>query len=260
MGELVLAAIAADFEGGGVRSVIGFSSAGSYLKRFGFTKANIPHTKMRWPMDRVVLVGCVLLVAFGVLIGVGLNSTEELSKQVRNAFELLNFTGGIVTAGVAVVALTSWRRQFRHSGKYESLRNFKISLDGGWAAEKLMDKLLGQIKMIHMSDQVYDTMKIHENLADDQKDWDAQCRKVEMAWREMNLYFDQSELSTFRVTNRDVYQMVRSEFYRLLNAGAAGGHMEVSAIICEFTQKIRSMTKSLNSDTEILMKKLLRRG
>ncbi|MBT9268534.1 hypothetical protein KKQ10_27020 [Pseudomonas sp. MG-9] len=209
-------------------------------------------------MDRVVLAGCVLLVAFGVLIGVGLNSTEELSKQVRNAFELLNFTGGIVTAAVAVAALTSWRRQFRHSGKYESLRNFKLSLDGGWAAEKLMDKLLGQIKMIHMSDQVYDTMKIHENIADHQKDWDAQCRKVELAWKEMSLYFDQSELSTFKITNRDIYQMVQSEFYRLLNTGAAGSYIEISDIICEFTPKIRWMTKSLNSDTEVLMKKLLR--
>ena len=208
-------------------------------------------------VTRVIFIPQGEFVAFGALIGVGLNSSSELSKQVHTAFELLNFCGGIITAGVALFALTSWQRQFRHSEKHEALRNYKRALDGGWAAEKLMDKLMGQIHSIKLSGDVYDPTKILQNIAEHQKDWEEQCRKVEMAWREIVLYFDQDELSVFTVTNRKVYEVVQSYFYKLLNVGGVGGYIEVSAILPEFTKEIRTMSDALNADTEKMFKRLV---
>lgn len=76
-------------------------------------------------MDRVVLGGCLLLVLFGILVGVGVQSSLNAQAQVRSALELLSFLATSVTAVVAVVALTSWRLQFKHAEKFKALRELK---------------------------------------------------------------------------------------------------------------------------------------
>lgn len=76
-------------------------------------------------MDRVVLGGCLLLVLFGIAVGVGVKSSLDAQAQVRSALELLSFLATSVTAVVAVVALTSWRSQFKHTEKFKALRELK---------------------------------------------------------------------------------------------------------------------------------------
>ena len=72
-------------------------------------------------MDRVVFYGCILLVAFGILLGFGMGATEVAANKIRGVFEILSFAGTTVTAVVAVVALTSWQSQFRHAERFKSL-------------------------------------------------------------------------------------------------------------------------------------------
>lgn len=81
-------------------------------------------------MDRVVFAGCIMLVCFGVLLGVGMGSTEVAANKVRGVFELLSFAGTAVTAVVAVVALTSWQAQFRHSERFKSIKELKDAATG----------------------------------------------------------------------------------------------------------------------------------
>jgi hypothetical protein len=76
-------------------------------------------------MDRVVLGGCFLLVALGVLLGLGVSAEESLGKSIRNAMELLSFAGTAVTGVVAIIALTSWQSQFRFTEKFNSLKELK---------------------------------------------------------------------------------------------------------------------------------------
>lgn len=76
-------------------------------------------------MDRVVLGGCFLLVALGVLLGLGFSADQPFGKSVRDALELLSFAGTAVTGVVAVVALTSWRSQFRHTERFKALKDLK---------------------------------------------------------------------------------------------------------------------------------------
>lgn len=78
-------------------------------------------------MDRVVLAGCALLVAFGVLLGFCMGAAEGTVKGVRDAMELLGFGATTVTGVVAVIALTSWRNQFQHTKRFESLNDLKNS-------------------------------------------------------------------------------------------------------------------------------------
>lgn len=81
-------------------------------------------------MDRVVLGGCFLLVALGVLLGLNFSAEQSIGKSVRDALELLSFVGTAVTGVVAVVALTSWRSQFRHTERFKALKDLKdASLD-----------------------------------------------------------------------------------------------------------------------------------
>jgi hypothetical protein len=81
-------------------------------------------------MDRVVLGGCFLLVALGVLLGLGISAEQSTWQSIRAAMELLSFAGTAVTGVVAVVALTSWQSQFRHTERFKSLKELKdASLD-----------------------------------------------------------------------------------------------------------------------------------
>lgn|GEM_PF-3492340 len=78
-------------------------------------------------MDRVVLGGCLLLVLFGLFVGLGMQTSPEAQTTIRSAFELLSFIATSVTAVVAVVALTGWRMQFKHTEKFNALRDLKDS-------------------------------------------------------------------------------------------------------------------------------------
>lgn len=76
-------------------------------------------------MDRVVLGGCFLLVALGVLLGLGVSAEQSTWKGIRNAMEFLSFAGTAVTAVVAIAALTSWQSQFRHTEKFKAMKELR---------------------------------------------------------------------------------------------------------------------------------------
>ncbi len=76
-------------------------------------------------MDRVVLGGCLLLVMFGIAVGLGVQTSPDTQTRIRSALELLSFLATSVTAVVAVVALTGWRMQFKHTEKFKALRELK---------------------------------------------------------------------------------------------------------------------------------------
>ncbi|MEN8639560.1 hypothetical protein [Pseudomonas sichuanensis] len=78
-------------------------------------------------MDRVVLAGCILMVAFGALLGFCVGASENTVKGVREAMELLAFAATTVTGVVAVIALTSWRNQFQHTKRFETVNDLKNS-------------------------------------------------------------------------------------------------------------------------------------
>ncbi len=76
-------------------------------------------------MDRVVIGGCFLLVALGILLGLGFSPNGSTGKNIRDSLEILSFIGTAITAVVAIAALTSWRGQFHYTERYRALKNLK---------------------------------------------------------------------------------------------------------------------------------------
>ncbi|MBA6068358.1 hypothetical protein [Pseudomonas mosselii] len=149
-------------------------------------------------MDRVIFLGCVLLLGLGVMTGLGLGSSVGLSASIRSAFELLSFAGTAVTAVVALVALTSWQTQFRHSEKWKAIKDFQDALDGGEAAHNY---LLCAFSMTAQNQNLpwhERRMDLTQEFQEKQKAWFAQCSATNRAWSQIILLFDEQELASFK--------------------------------------------------------------
>lgn len=89
-------------------------------------------------MDRVMLLGCLLLVIFGAAFGVSVNLANGVNAAVKSTLEIASFLATISASGVAIYALTSWRAEFRHTKKYDALARLKAASDSLRVAPKYL--------------------------------------------------------------------------------------------------------------------------
>ena len=89
-------------------------------------------------MDRVMLLGCFLLVIFGASFGVALNLANGMNAAVKSTLEISSFLATISASGVAIYALTSWRAEFKHTKKYDALAKLKAASDSLRVAPKYL--------------------------------------------------------------------------------------------------------------------------
>lgn len=171
-------------------------------------------------MDRVIFLGCALLLALGMLIGLGLDSSASLFTNLRAAFELLSFAGTAATAVVAVVALSSWHTQFRHSEKWKAIKKFQGALDGGRSATAYLNSLFS-VAARNYRDWGGRTVDFMNGFQSEQKAWFDQCALVEKAWQELCLLLDEKDMKVFSVIHEsieievgDVASLVIGEFLK----------------------------------------------
>jgi hypothetical protein len=211
-------------------------------------------------MDRVIFLGCWLLLALGVMTGLGIGPSSELSQSIRSGFELLSFGGTAVTAVVALVALTSWQTQFRHSEKWKAIKNFQDALDGGDAAH---DYLFCAFAMnarnqaapwherrIIFTDEFYEKQKV----------WFAQCSKVNKAWGQIVLLFEAQELALLKD-----HQAIEGDVDRVVNLVLENFFlvepselMQLHYLINACSNRARSESLILLTQTGKLQKSLVR--
>lgn len=76
--------------------------------------------------DWIIWLGCISLFLTGVIWGMIPDKTGFfIVGNVHDLFDIFGAVATIVAATVAVVALTSWRRQFRHTARFDSLKKLK---------------------------------------------------------------------------------------------------------------------------------------
>ncbi|SEI19103.1 hypothetical protein SAMN05216581_3870 [Pseudomonas asplenii] len=158
-------------------------------------------------MDRVILLGCILLLLTGLSVGLGINTSEGGVKSVRDALELLSFAGTVVTAIVAAIALTSWHAQFRHSERWKAVKKFQESLDGGRAASHYVNLVFRMVANNQMAAWHEKKINFSDDFESGQRAWFDQCLKVERAWQELENIFEGKELD-FLLSHKDVEQQV----------------------------------------------------
>lgn len=145
-------------------------------------------------MDRVIFLGCFLLLAVGVLTGLGIQSTSGVAKSIRDGFEILSFIGTAVTAVVALIALTSWQIQFRHSEKWKAVKAFQESLDGGMSAHSHLMYLFTMVARNQAANWTDKQTELTEEFMQKQKAWMEYCFRVDTAWNQIELLYEEGRL------------------------------------------------------------------
>lgn len=76
-------------------------------------------------LDRVVVLGCVLLLCMGLCFGLIINYENGPATVIKDIFEFLSFVATIAACIAAIVALRGWRAEFRYSKSYDCLSRLK---------------------------------------------------------------------------------------------------------------------------------------
>lgn len=146
-------------------------------------------------MDRVVLGGCFLLVALGVLVGLGISAEQSIGKSIRDAMELLSFAGTAITGVVAVLAFNNWQTQFRHTERFKALKELKdSSLDLYSFLNYLNSMVARDMESITHGSQV-DERALEESVARQQ--WLASLDVYRKAWGVAVVFLTPEEVNGF---------------------------------------------------------------
>ncbi|QPG62120.1 hypothetical protein HFV04_021715 [Pseudomonas sp. BIGb0427] len=214
-------------------------------------------------MDRVVLAGCFMLLAVGLLIGLGVNSSTSGWSSIRDVFELASFAGTAVTAVVATVALTSWQLQFRHSEKWKAVKTFQDTLDGGDAAQALLNTAFNMMAANRSVEWDGKRTSFTDDFHLRQKAWHDQCYKANKAWSQITLLYEFPDLATLEI-HEDIEADVDRVVAVLLNAFLRMDPMEPVDVVHtyqavnECASRARAGTLRLFAQAGVMQKRLIR--
>ncbi|MEB0076101.1 hypothetical protein QN386_01980 [Pseudomonas sp. CCI3.2] len=152
-------------------------------------------------MDRVVFAGCLLLIVFGILLGVGMGSAEITANQVRGVFELLSFAGSAVTAVVAVFALTSWQAQFRHAERFKSVKTLLEASNDIHKMRCYLFKLQEKFLWLLENDRKQNDL-IDAEEASKKEEWFAIQDRYTKAWSAAEIFLSERERSNVPLTGK----------------------------------------------------------
>lgn len=211
-------------------------------------------------MDRVIFLGCLLLVGLGVVTGLGIDTSVGISQSVRSALELMSFAGTAVTAVVALVALTSWQTQFRHSEKWKAIKDFQDALDGGEAAHSYLFSAFSMKAQNQTAPWHERKINFTQEFQEKQKTWFAQCSAANKAWSQIVLLFDEkdlTELKTHQDIQEDVEKIITSVLENYFEAESSC-LVSMYSIVTACSSQARTGTLELFTQASVLKMSLVR--
>ncbi|MCP9337607.1 hypothetical protein [Stutzerimonas xanthomarina] len=132
-------------------------------------------------MDKVVTAGCGLLLAQGILIGLGLGVDEGVARAVKSGLEMTGYLGGAVTAVIAWRALTGWREQVRHTARYQAMVQLRGALEGLRVFPEHLSIarrcLLAKLRSGGDKNQILEDMKVESDAT-----WRRAMERYSVAW------------------------------------------------------------------------------
>lgn len=207
-------------------------------------------------MDRVIIIGCVLLVAFGATFGIAINLQSGTGTAVKSVLEVAAALSTIIAAGVAVHALTIWKYEFRHGKKFDSLARLKSAVDALGVAPKFLRyvMLLGlhRAKRSGQSSQF-----LTERFKASREAWSSADRECSAAIDECELFVDEAkfreltlltiELSAIVMDFKDEIFDLQFQKKRIDESSVRENHKEVEQECILIVERLRSLVKDLRS-------------
>lgn len=209
-------------------------------------------------MDRIVLGGCLLLVALGALLGLGINTEQSTGSSIRLAMELLSFAGTAITGVVAIIALTSWHSQFRHAEKFKALKDLK---DSAYNLHAFRGYLFAvQRRCLHLmasSGMPNESFDEDERLAHQQ--WLVALKAYNVAWGTAVIFLSEKEEATltapaYLFTNRSVEDPLRIVTI-YANSPGPDNINSFNVAVREITDYARHLSATAVKDSELLLRK-----
>jgi hypothetical protein len=209
-------------------------------------------------MDRVVFAGCLMLVLFGLLLGIGMGSTEVVANKVRGVFELLSFAGTAVTAVVAVVALTSWQSQFRHSERFKSIKELKDAATGLFTFRGYLLALVESGKQFRANGGIANAQLEATQLSAHTK-WLESLQLYVKAWSTAVVFFTDEEEKQFSGPPRVFIDLSNRRPSEIINADARfpspSGDDEFNNYIKEITDHAQRVYAQTVAELEAMIRK-----
>ncbi|KAB0489671.1 hypothetical protein [Pseudomonas vancouverensis] len=158
-------------------------------------------------MDRVIVSGCVLLVIFGVTLGVSINFQSGASETVKSILDTTAAIATIIAAGVAVYALTLWKSEFRHGKKFEALARLKAAVDSLGVAPRFM-----RYSMMHgvhsARRRAPESLFLNEALKGAREAWNLAESECLAAIDECEFFIDDSKFRELVILQIELYGLV----------------------------------------------------
>lgn len=158
-------------------------------------------------MDRVIVLGCVLLVVFGAVFGIAINLQSGSGTAVKSALEIAAAISTIIAAAVAVHALTVWKSEFRHGKKFDSLARLKAAVDGLGVAPKFL-----RYSMMHGLHRTRrnapDSAFLNDTLKASREAWSAADRECSAAIDECEFFVDEAKFRELTLLTTELFGLV----------------------------------------------------
>lgn len=212
-------------------------------------------------MDRMIFAGCLLLVMFGMFLGLSINKYQGDFNYFRSAFEIISFAGTSVTGVVAVYALSSWRKQYLHAEKHSQLKALRNS---GVGLETLMDYLSAvsmriPAKISGASDEAIN--RYLHNEAHIRVRWNSSLGSYQTAWESVRPFLSKGEDLSFKSRPELFINLERELTFKLENEWAS---LKPPQMLSRFTKLSDEVLKkasesyqdALDEITELLRKHL----
>ena len=147
--------------------------------------------------DFVIWSGCILLFSAGIVWGMIPDKTGFfIVANVHDLFDIFGALATVIAAAVAVVALSNWRSQFRHSARFESLKGLKNAATELHTFRKYLITVQSRCMHLMHSQGVEDkVLKELEETA--RQTWISALQTYNQAWGTAVVFFTAEEEANF---------------------------------------------------------------
>ncbi|MNJ49496.1 hypothetical protein D3C77_447280 [compost metagenome] len=160
---------------------------------------------------------------------------------------------------VAVVALTSWQTQFRHSEKWKALKAFQDSLDGGVSAHTYLTYLFTLVSQSQIAVLGNQQLNITDEFFSKQKSWMEYCFKVDRAWGRIDILYDGGEPNLVE-SHKDIEESVRKVyalFIDILAKTEPTNLLKLLDVLNECTANVSDKSRGLFLQSDVMLRKLV---